>query len=530
MSHLDAVARSIPEPVLPPNASNAQISGILRASRPFLDTDHDWILQNIEDFQQQISVYDALLDRTDEIRLETQRRRDVVQRSMATYSSTLAPIRRLPSEILCAVFREVQISLRSNPPESSFSLTEPTALDFSQAPWELSHVCGAWRDVILSYPQLWSRIFLQFGTCHPAEELRDTIPALQTMIHRSIQYPLDIVFEVGYSENEDTAIEAFSVILEESYRWRSIELNLSLPLLEQLKAAHGKIPCLESLTMEISYEAFDPPSIEELPQDVRNVFLDAPGLQKVTLHHACRPCDFIFPLHITHLATFMGNLSNIEAYQSLVECHLAIKEGRSPGVSPPHPIHLPNVRCLFVSSLDLLPWLRLPLLDDLTISNGPNFESNMDVVVLMMNEFVYRSRCTLTRLAIHSPVSHNHLFINDCLLLMDSLVSLEIGLWNWEVKFLFDALASIRFLPNLQHLLLRIPYTHPLLLNPLVAMISSRSQYLRSIKISCGRADDMERVKERLVPLRPPELSAVVQLESQREYEMICCFGKFGSA
>ncbi len=48
MLHLDAVAHSIPEPVLPPNSLNSQISGILRATRPFLDTDRDWILQNIE--------------------------------------------------------------------------------------------------------------------------------------------------------------------------------------------------------------------------------------------------------------------------------------------------------------------------------------------------------------------------------------------------------------------------------------------------------------------------------------------------
>ncbi|PBK90097.1 hypothetical protein ARMGADRAFT_934713, partial [Armillaria gallica] len=223
MLHLDAVAHSIPEPVLPPKSLNSQISGILRATQPFLDTDHDWILQNIEVLEQQLSVYDALLDRIDKVRSGIQNRRDTVHRFMATYSSTLAPIRRLPSEIFRAVFREVQLSLRRNPPEYLFPLKEPTALHFSQVPWELSRVCGAWRDIILSYPQLWSRIVLQFGRCRPAKDLRDTIPALQTMILRSVQYPLDIVFEVGYSEIEDAAIEAFPVILEESYRWRSIE-------------------------------------------------------------------------------------------------------------------------------------------------------------------------------------------------------------------------------------------------------------------------------------------------------------------
>ncbi|KAK0452593.1 hypothetical protein EV421DRAFT_2031162 [Armillaria borealis] len=413
MLYLNAVALSIPESVLPPKALNSQISGILRATRPFLDTDRDCILQNIEVLEQQLPVYDALLNRIDEVRSKMQRHRDVVQRFTAKYSSTLAPIRRLPSDILRAVFHEVQISLWWNPQKLSFPLTEPAPLVFSQGPWELSHVCGAWRDVILSYPQLWSHIVLQFRTGRPAETLHHTLSALQAMVHRSVQHPLDIVFELGEDdENEDSAIEVFPVLLKESYRWRSMELNLSLPLLEQLKLVRGKIPCLESLTMEIPC---DLPSVEELPEDVRSVFTDAPRLQKVTLHHTSGPGDFIFPLHITHLATYMGNVSNVEAYQSLVECHLALQAIPDPNFSPPRLIHLPNVRRLFVSSPDILPWLRLPSLEDLTISNCPSFRSDTNVVVLMMNEFIYRSRCSLTHLAIHNPVSHSQVFINDCL-------------------------------------------------------------------------------------------------------------------
>ncbi|KAK0237732.1 hypothetical protein EDD85DRAFT_555102 [Armillaria nabsnona] len=529
MLHLNAVALSIPEPVLPPNTLNSQISGILRTTRSFLDTDRDWILQNIEGLEQQLSVYDALLDRIDEVRSKLQRHRDVVHGFMVQYSSTLAPIRRLPSDILCVVFHDIQISLWRNPQEFLEPSAELAALDFSQGPWELSHVCGAWRDVVLSYPQLWSHIVLQFWTGRPAETLHHTLSALQAMILHSAQHPLDIVFELGEdSENEDAAIEVFPVILEESYRWRSMDLNLSLPLLEQLKLIRGKIPCLESLILKITC---DLPSVEELPEDVRSVFTDAPRLQKVTLHHTSRPSDFMFPLHITHLATYMRNVSNVEAYQSLVECHLALPAMSDPNFSPPRLIYLPNVRRLFVSSLDPLPWLSLPSLDDLTISNHTSFRSDTNAVVLVMNEFVYRSRCSLTRLAIHNPVLHNQVFINDCLLLMDGLVSLEIELfWNEEVKVIFDALASTEFLEKLQHLSLCIPWIQPSLLDPLTAMVSSRSRYLRSIKIRCSSADDVERVNEHLAPLRPLGLPMAVLMDSDYKDDMIRCFGKFGSA
>ncbi len=514
MYHLDAVAHSVPELVLPPDALNSQISGILRATRPFLDTDRDWILQNIELFQPQLSVYDALLDRIDDVRLEIQRRRDAVHRSMAAYSSTLAPIRRLPSEIFRAVFREVQISLWSNPEDSeSESESEPEpedyqVLDFSQGPWELSHVCGAWRDIVLSYPQLWSHIVLR----SPKETLDHTVPALQAMILRSAQHPLDIMFEFEVCDNEDAAVQVFSVILDESYRWRSIELYLCLPLLEQLKVVRGKIPCLESLTMKTAY--IPSYSRQELPEEVRSVFIEAPRLRKVILHHAYGLGNFIFPHHITHLEICTSNVSNLEAYQSLVECRL-IEKGPGPGFFSPHPIHLPNVRRLFVSSVHLLTYLHLPSLDDLMISSARN-ASGMDGVVLAMNEFVHRSRCTLTSLAIHNPVAFHQVFIKDCLSLMDSLVSLEICLfWNEDVEVILGPLASSNFLPNLQHLSLRVPYAQPSLWEPLTAMISSRSQYLRSIRISCGRADDVERVNEHLAL---PGLSMVVSVNNVLSY------------
>ncbi|PBK68773.1 hypothetical protein ARMSODRAFT_192686 [Armillaria solidipes] len=267
-----------------------------------------------------------------------QSHRDAVHKSMAAYSSTLAPIRRLPSDILRAVFLEVQISLWWNPePSESYSDSEPQALDFSQGPWKLGHVCSAWRGIVLSYPQLWSRIVLQFGTDNgPVTTLRHPLPTLQAAILRSGQHPLDIVFKLWtgrcagaeVTANEDAAVQAFPVILKESYRWKSLDVNLSITLLEQLKVVRGKIPCLESLTMKTSHYPYL--SAEELPEDVRSVFIDAPRLQKVILHPTRGPSDFMLPLHITHLATLWGNVSNVEPYQSLVECHLVIEEGRGP--------------------------------------------------------------------------------------------------------------------------------------------------------------------------------------------------------
>ncbi|PBK90114.1 hypothetical protein ARMGADRAFT_305320 [Armillaria gallica] len=498
MFHLDAVARSAPEPVPPPSTLNSQISGILRATRSFLDTDRDWILQNIEDLQQQISVYDALLDRMDEVRSEMQRRRDTVQKSMAAYSSALAPIRRLPIDVLRTVFREIQFLQwwDGNPRTCTpWEWKEPPALDFLQGPWALSHVCGAWRDIALSYPRLWSYIVLHFRTIHPMEP--DTL-ALKAMISRSAQHPLDIVFELDGDPNEYAAVPALYVILGESYRWRSMHLQIPLTLLERLKVVRGKIPCLESLTLKTS--CIPQSSRDELPEDVRSVFVEAPCLRKVALHGTYDLGDFMFPHHITHLAACVDNVSNLEVYRSLVECHLETDENIGHDIIfLPHHIYLPKVRRLMVSSPSILSHLRLPSLDDLMTG-----DKNAYAAVTMA-------------------------FIEDTLLLMDTLDSLDVRL-IWNEKLILDALASVEFLPNLQHLTLWTPTSiQASLWGPLTSMVSMRGQYLRSIRISCLTRADVESINEHLAPIRPPGLQLIVSTSANVHERPRRLFGNFWS-
>ncbi|PBK68819.1 hypothetical protein ARMSODRAFT_975678 [Armillaria solidipes] len=404
--HLDAVERSVPEPIFPPNALNSEVSGILRATRPFLDTDSDWILPNIEGLQQQVSVYDTLLDRIDEIRSEVQSRRDAVHKTMVSYSSMLVPIRRLPVDILRTVFRETQILQWQNtsivPPWHDSRLPLSQALDFSQVPHFQSP-----RNATFSP--------LEY---HPSP--RHTLDAFKAMILRSEQCPLDIVFELDSIYHQDMAEKVFSVILEVSHRWRTLVLDISLDFLERLKEIRGRIPCLESLTLNISN--IPQTSRANLPEDIRSVFVDAPRLQKISLHGGLG--DFIFPLHITHLAAGADNVPNLGAYQSLVECHLGIIERPNQDIPLALPIYLPNVRRLYVSFLGVLEYLCLPRLNDLTIESLYSTPVNAEVQIV--NNFIHRSRCSLTRLAFYSVNVGDEVFIQDRLLFMDTLHSCQI--------------------------------------------------------------------------------------------------------
>ncbi|KAK0457134.1 uncharacterized protein EV420DRAFT_1644289 [Desarmillaria tabescens] len=481
MFHLDAVAHSVPEPVFPPENLNSHVSGILRATRPFLDTDHDWILPNIEDLQQQVSVYDTLLDRIDAIRSK-------------------CPFAVFPGTFFDPCFTEMQISQWQNankPKPSWWHEEDRVVLVFSQVPWVLCHVCGAWRDIVISYPQLWSHIALNFTVPSPFK-----VPALASTV---VSYPLEIMFKLDYNSDEDMAVQALSVIVKESYRWRTLRLCTSLKVLERLNVVRGKIPCLESCTLT----ALDMPETGRLgagvPEGTRFIFAEAPRLQKVTLCGTRGLRDFIFPPRITHLAAYARNISNLGIYLSLVECHLMVHRTDDQDISPP-PLHisLPNVRCLFVTSLRVLAHLCLPSLNNLTvhrINSDPTSDANPRDVQIV-NDFIRRSRCSLSRLVFRSSNTDDQIFIRESFLFMDTLVFLEIFFLQ-GIQDTFNALAPVGFLPNLQHLRLYC-FDIPSSQESLIAMVSSHSQNLRSIKIYCSKPEDAESFNRHIARLQQP--------------------------
>ncbi|KAK0449768.1 uncharacterized protein EV420DRAFT_763924 [Desarmillaria tabescens] len=334
---------------------------------------------------------------------------------------------------------------------------------------------------------------------------------LKTMILRSEQCPLDIAFElVHHNYNEDMAAQALSVIVEVSHRWKTLLLHASLPLLDLLKPARGKIPRLESLALNALVRNMD--RWDPMPEDTRSVFVDAPRLETVALQDSHDLGNFKFPLHITHLAGCADSVPNLEIYQSLVECHL---EGReifgniyqvgddiSLRQAPIH-VFLPNVRRLFLSSMQLLAHLCLPSLEDLTFKFD---RRDAPDIPLIMKEFISRSTgCSLTRLAVHSSdldVSDQS-FIQDTLLFMDTLVYLDIGHF-WRLDNFFALLASDGFLPNLQHLQLScflLPSSQGSL-NTMITSITSHSQKLRSVKIYCLGHDDVANFNQNVAPLQ----------------------------
>ena len=111
------------------------------------------------------------------MQLKSQRR--LIQFYIKLRGAIFAPIRQLPTKILLEIFLIAS-------PSVSITATAGT-------PWKLGYVCGRWRDIVLSSPNLWSCISLGF----PDEQISkcrgvQACNLLKLCLAHSGQHPLSI--------------------------------------------------------------------------------------------------------------------------------------------------------------------------------------------------------------------------------------------------------------------------------------------------------------------------------------------------
>ncbi|KAK0237726.1 hypothetical protein EDD85DRAFT_1022939 [Armillaria nabsnona] len=486
LSYLEAFIHSIPQQVLPPEEDQSQVLGILRATRPLLDNDRDWILRGIALLEGQLPVYDILIDLLHTALGALRESRRIMGEVSRQFSSTLAPIRRLPIDVLRSVFREIQSDL-----DGWGTAPRPT-IKFMHYTLTLGQVCASWRDIVVSSSELWSHIRITFPGLIGFIP-KNLSPLLKTILPHSGQLPLDIRFISDRHTTPGEAIEAFSLLLGERHRWRSVSLILPLDLLEQLRASSGKLACLESLTIMPSYQSMGG---RVLPSgDISDVFIDAPSLRKVVLHPGIERGSLALPSQLTHLAASFAAVHNLHTHSVLEELHLAESHGAK--IAFLHRITLPNIRHLSVSSLKMLRHLHLPSLEDLTFDpdssdESPNFYAHLNedataASTLIISDFIRSSHCTLTSLAATSSIIYASNFTREALPLLESLTSLAFKIGNVSEFSFYDTLMSPNVLPNLQYLVIRLPPLgmEDISQNALSAMLASRGQHLLSVRIEC---------------------------------------------
>ncbi|KAK7023260.1 hypothetical protein R3P38DRAFT_2958582 [Favolaschia claudopus] len=160
---------------------------------------------------------------------------------IAQYSSLLAPIRRLPVDILRAIFLQPLAHERSDRKFAQRSII------LQYKPNTLGGVCFHWRCVTCETAPLWSHLIVVLN--RPS---RSTIDGLRIALRRSRNVPLDLDFRsvrlsgmLWSTEDSDMMQE----VLIHSERWAHISLILDSRLLQQLSPAQNRLQNLHALTL-----------------------------------------------------------------------------------------------------------------------------------------------------------------------------------------------------------------------------------------------------------------------------------------
>ncbi|KAL0564669.1 hypothetical protein V5O48_017370, partial [Marasmius crinis-equi] len=195
--------------------------------------------------------------------LET--RKNGALKTMAKLRTFLSPIHKLPTELLTRVFMGIL-----DYPERWYGHRRRMA-------FILSHVCQRWRDVSLSFPTLWTSLYLLEADWH-ASGLADIVTCYMV---RSQNHPLTL--NLGLPNKGDLhggrLRPALEVLVRHSARWQSLTISgcpirlLDHPVFYTIK---NQLPLLQHLDFQQLH------TVRHIATDY-DVFSDCPRLSTIRM-------------------------------------------------------------------------------------------------------------------------------------------------------------------------------------------------------------------------------------------------------
>ncbi|KAJ7606235.1 hypothetical protein FB45DRAFT_1041433 [Roridomyces roridus] len=338
---------------MPP--TNESLHNLFTTNVPPLDSEAISVKRLLTENENRVAALDAQID-------ELAATLDLVARA-EQYKAVLAPMRRLPPELLCEIFAFVPPCTRRIKYETVES-----------PPWRLGQICRAWREVALGYTSLWKSFTIIQEYASPLQFSRDM---LETQL---VCDALNCMWDL---------------FLPLCHRWASLRIH-SLPwvggwadehpgtavaefILQTLQSAKGNLPQLERIELLIDCG-------EDPWEQQWDVFSVAPRLREVILTGRLFG-EFSPQLSIpwNQITRYRGcflpvqHFINLQTASNLVDCSLASS-------SP--------------CSADFL-WIRggswritAPALKDLMVDNFESDDSPPGTIA----DFVRRSCCQLESL------------------------------------------------------------------------------------------------------------------------------------
>jgi hypothetical protein len=238
-----------------------------------------------------ISKLDDEMYRLQMVMVQLAGERQSLERSLEEYRSMVAPIRRIPLDVLSEIFFFCADS------SSSGSNSNSKCFDVTQAPLQLSFVCNKWRRLAISMSQLWSSISLQggheyflspggFNMYYSKRSIRTDM--LSTWLLRSGSSPLTLVIDPTWLEH-DALTSYIAILIPHSHRWRDVTFTLDEKHWKMLSAVKGHLPQLEKIDVDVSG---NPSDDYDIPLDIFEV---APKLHTITMQYNVDSSDWLVP-------------------------------------------------------------------------------------------------------------------------------------------------------------------------------------------------------------------------------------------
>ncbi|KIK65771.1 hypothetical protein GYMLUDRAFT_240248 [Collybiopsis luxurians FD-317 M1] len=401
-------------------------------------------------------------------------RYEEAQEKAIALRSLLAPIHRLPNELLTQIF---------------------------DSPFCLSAVCSRWRSLCLLHSKVWSKIAVD---CIEGSELGN---AVDLYIERS--KPQLLTIHISYLPNGLFHRGEHSMLLQKLVsscaRWRHVTLSLE-SLSREIPYLSGlDFPALESLNFEKAKD-----SVADL-----GIFTRSPTLQTLNAYTRLIPNQEVLG-RIIKLSLLSGGMHQVLRLCSNIQTLTISEEVKGMfSFNLPAAIPVPTLTHLHVRGGNYL-WsvfhsLITPALTTLHIThNGQNGDASCAYV----ERFLARSGCSLTNLIIEANWADKTI-----LGLLQRLPLLEeLSIWDPEMtsysrtitevlmESLYGDQSSHPLIPKLHSLSLMVPLTefdHELFMDMILSRWISDEEDAASIGVSCIRSVKLRVYEDGLSSLPP---------------------------
>ncbi|KAL0567063.1 hypothetical protein V5O48_014927 [Marasmius crinis-equi] len=219
---------------------------------PVTQSERTVITQRMREAELSLKECEAEINRLKASLMSMEGRRDRLKRTLEQCRSVLAPVHQLPPEVVKEVFTQL---CRTS---ASLNLTTMQQL---LIPVVLSWVCGRWRHICLSLPDLWSEVRLVAFNGPTEEDLKrgQLQRVIKAFMERSRSHQLQITVFVrkdidklvkqGLNDGLGLALEALA---EHSEHWSELTIGTHLSVINHpaLSKINSKLPKLRTLCIE----------------------------------------------------------------------------------------------------------------------------------------------------------------------------------------------------------------------------------------------------------------------------------------